>query len=230
MFAGLKATVATIGLLSLAAHCWADQPMRSRVDGGRPARLVRSNQVQLTAGSSFVGLKQPAANETADAAPAASASVLAAGAADCQACSQDFHGCWLHGGQGRGGCGDGGCGRGCGRNGCGGHGCGGHGFATRCNLIPHVAYINPLASYYYFRPYQAFHIRFQQMEVVSYGGDPRQPYSNLMFQGLYPELEAEWAEDAARNQSPFEDDSPHDAAPTPATPPQTSSSVPQRNT
>ena len=89
-------------------------------------------------------------------------------------------------------------------------------------MIPHIAYINPLSSYYYFRPYQAFHVRAQQDEVVTYGGDPRNPYANLLFQNLYAELEASWAEEEATNLgSPFEDEVPQgkdDEADTPETP------------
>jgi hypothetical protein len=80
-------------------------------------------------------------------------------------------------------------------------------------MIPHIAYINPMKSYYYFRPYQAFHVREQQNEVVTYGGDPRAPYANLMFRSIYPELEAAWAEEAAQTGSPFEDEVPQGVAP-----------------
>ena len=97
-------------------------------------------------------------------------------------------------------------------------------------MIPHVAYINPMSSYYYFRPYQFFHVRDQQNEVISYGADPRQPYANLMFPGIYPELEAAWAEEAANDSSPFEDEVPPGDAP--ATPDEqpAESSVPESNT
>lgn len=117
-----------------------------------------------------------------------------------------------------GACSQGGCGAGCGKHGCGHgcHGCNGYyagHFYSRCNMIPHIAYINPMKSYYYFRPYQAFHVREQQNEVVTYGGDPRDPYANLMFRSIYPELEAAWAEEAAQKGSPFEDEVPEGNAP-----------------
>jgi hypothetical protein len=81
-------------------------------------------------------------------------------------------------------------------------------------MIPHVAYINPTSSYYYFRPYQAFHVREQQNEVIGYGADPRQPYANLLFRSLYSNLEAAWAEEAAAHTgSPFEDEVPREPVP-----------------
>lgn len=130
------------------------------------------------------------------------------------------------------------CGSGCGgHHGKGhGHGCNncngyhqGH-FSTRCNMIPHVAYINPLNSYYYFRPYQFFHVRYQQEEVTSYGADPRQPYANLMFPAIYPELEAAWAEEAGNSNSPFEDEVPAGDAPAIPDEQPAESPVPESNT
>ena len=56
-------------------------------------------------------------------------------------------------------------------------------------------------------------MREHQTEVTSYGADPRQPYANLMFRTLYTELEAAWAEEAAHEGSPFEDDVPPEDAP-----------------
>jgi len=139
----------------------------------------------------------------------------ACGEGNCGTGCGKQHGCWLHGSKG--GCGKHGCGHGHGCHNCNGYHQGR--FQTRCNMIPHVAYINPTASYYYFRPYQAFHVREQQNEVISYGADPRQPYANLLFRTLYTELEAAWAEEDGKNGSPFEDEAPGEDAPAVEPPP-----------
>jgi len=44
-------------------------------------------------------------------------------------------------------------------------------------------------TYYYFRPYNWFHISEQQQEAANYEGDPRNPYDNrVVFDGLYDGL------------------------------------------
>ncbi|MCA9176309.1 MAG: hypothetical protein KDB14_17605 [Planctomycetales bacterium] len=40
---------------------------------------------------------------------------------------------------------------------------------------------------YYFRPYNYRHIRVHQEAVTSWGGDPRNPYSNEIFETIYAE-------------------------------------------
>lgn len=49
---------------------------------------------------------------------------------------------------------------------------------------------NPCAgTYYYFRPYNWFHIPEQQQEAANYEGDPRNAYDNrVVFDGLYDGL------------------------------------------
>jgi len=47
-----------------------------------------------------------------------------------------------------------------------------------------------MGTYYYFRPYNWFHIPDQQQEAANYNGDPRNPYDNrVVFDGLYDGLE-----------------------------------------
>jgi hypothetical protein len=53
----------------------------------------------------------------------------------------------------------------------------------------HIPYLAMPKNYYYFRPYQWFHIPEQQAEVTSYGGDPRHPYANREFEEVYQEFE-----------------------------------------
>jgi len=57
-------------------------------------------------------------------------------------------------------------------------------------LTPHVPYIAEPKDYYYFRPYNWFHIQEQQQDAARYGTDPRNPYDNrIVFDGLYEGLE-----------------------------------------
>ncbi len=57
------------------------------------------------------------------------------------------------------------------------------------DLHPHTPYVAHPQLYYYFRPYNWYHIPEQQESVMSYGGDPRHPYANHEFQGIYQGLE-----------------------------------------
>ena len=57
------------------------------------------------------------------------------------------------------------------------------------NLTLHIPYCNSGSTYYYFRPYNWFHISAQQAEAANYNGDPRNPYDNrVVFDGLYDGL------------------------------------------
>jgi hypothetical protein len=57
------------------------------------------------------------------------------------------------------------------------------------NLTPHYPYTPYGTTYYYFRPYNWFHIPTQQAEAAHYDGDPRNPYDNrVVFDGLYDGL------------------------------------------
>jgi hypothetical protein len=69
------------------------------------------------------------------------------------------------------------CGRGC--------GLGTPGEACCCRMPQHYAYFPPLHGYYYFRPYHPSHIEVQQQRVITWGGDPRNPYANEIFQTVY---------------------------------------------
>ena len=52
-------------------------------------------------------------------------------------------------------------------------------------MTPHIPYRAHPKNYYYFRPYNYFHIEQQQREVLNYGGDARHPYANKLFQRVY---------------------------------------------
>ena len=61
-------------------------------------------------------------------------------------------------------------------------------------------------GYYYFRPYHHSHIARHQTLVAGWGGDPRNPYSNAIFQTVY-------AGTAPQQEAPL-------PIPTPITPPE----------
>ena len=54
----------------------------------------------------------------------------------------------------------------------------------------HYAYPPPLPGWYYFRPYSVGQLRAQQEMVLEWGGDARDPYSNSVFQQVYPKYKA----------------------------------------
>lgn len=57
------------------------------------------------------------------------------------------------------------------------------------DLTPHFPYTPCGSTYYYFRPYNWFHIPAQQAEAANYDSDPRNPYDNrVVFEGLYDGL------------------------------------------
>ena len=57
------------------------------------------------------------------------------------------------------------------------------------NLTLHIPTARAGSTYYYFRPYNWFHISDQQAEAANYNGDPRNPYDNrVVFDGLYDGL------------------------------------------
>jgi hypothetical protein len=64
-----------------------------------------------------------------------------------------------------------------------------HGWCARGDMYPHYPYMAQPKFYYYFRPYQFFHIPRHQAEVLNYGGDPRNPYDNKIFRNIYDSLE-----------------------------------------
>lgn len=56
------------------------------------------------------------------------------------------------------------------------------------NMPMHIPYVHKYSEYYYFRPYNWFHIREHQEEVLNYGGDARHPYTNRVFADVYKEF------------------------------------------
>ena len=53
------------------------------------------------------------------------------------------------------------------------------------DMTQHVPYLAHPKNYYYFRPYQYFHIADHQREVANYGGNPKHPYANRLFERVY---------------------------------------------
>ncbi|MGC3966114.1 MAG: hypothetical protein QM775_01705 [Pirellulales bacterium] len=53
-------------------------------------------------------------------------------------------------------------------------------------------------GYYYFRPYHVMHVFSQQELATRWGGDPRNPYDNTMFQSVYQQLGVDAATVKAR--------------------------------
>lgn len=62
------------------------------------------------------------------------------------------------------------------------------------NMPLHIPYIAEPKNYYYFRPYNWFHIRDHQQEVMLYSGDPRHPYANEVFQQVYQNFDETFSE------------------------------------
>jgi hypothetical protein len=58
-------------------------------------------------------------------------------------------------------------------------------------MYPHFPYRVEPQGYYYFRPYNWFHIPAHQGQVQAYGGDPRHPYANTLFRDVYRAAEQE---------------------------------------
>lgn len=60
---------------------------------------------------------------------------------------------------------------------------------STCNMPPRIQYFPEAHGNYYFRPYNHAHIWRQQAIAVSWGADPRNPYSNEIFEGVYERFE-----------------------------------------
>ncbi|MCA9246126.1 MAG: hypothetical protein KDA42_03395 [Planctomycetales bacterium] len=58
-------------------------------------------------------------------------------------------------------------------------------FHSTCDMHQHLPYCSRPNSYYYFRPYQIEHVAIQQEFVRSYGGNPKHPYENSVFDRVY---------------------------------------------
>jgi hypothetical protein len=76
-------------------------------------------------------------------------------------------------------------------------------FNSTCNLFPHVPYYVEPKTYYYFRPYNHNHIFLQRDQVMRWGGDPRNPYANEVFQQVYRDLDGQSAEPGAPSAAPI---------------------------
>lgn len=57
------------------------------------------------------------------------------------------------------------------------------------DLIPNFGYTAWPKTYYYFRPYQHFHVPMQQRQALEWGAEPGLPYSNAIFQDVYKAIE-----------------------------------------
>ena len=58
-----------------------------------------------------------------------------------------------------------------------------------CDMIQHLPYPPCLHGYYYFRPYNAAMLLEQREIAIHWGGDPRHPYADEIFERVYKELE-----------------------------------------
>ena len=72
------------------------------------------------------------------------------------------------------------------RRGCGGRcsACG----CEACYMPQHYPYYPAMRGYYYFHPYHPMHIARQQALAISWGEDPRHPYTNELFKRVYADM------------------------------------------
>lgn len=66
-----------------------------------------------------------------------------------------------------------------------GHGCF---FRSPGDMVQHMPFFGTTHGYYYFRPYHVMHVFSQQELATRWGGDPRNPYDNTMFQRVYQQM------------------------------------------
>ena len=136
--------------------------------------LTHSDSVSAQDGPASISQPACVVEETGCAcAPAACCGACTAGCPTCRGCTAA--GCWgsslcdaLYGCR---------CACGC--------GCCDFRCCPCCQMFPHYAYYPPMHGYYYFRPYHHSHVPTQQLLVTQWGGDPRNPYSNQVFQAIY---------------------------------------------
>lgn len=57
-----------------------------------------------------------------------------------------------------------------------------------CDMVQHYSYFPSLHGYYYFRPYNVSQLLQQRTLVTQWGGDPRNPYTDGIFDRVYEEL------------------------------------------
>jgi len=73
------------------------------------------------------------------------------------------------------------------------------------DLVQHMPHFGTTHGYYYFRPYHVMHVFSQQELVTRWGGDPRNPYDNTMFQNVYQQLGVDAATVKARAEQAAKD-------------------------
>lgn len=61
-------------------------------------------------------------------------------------------------------------------------------FCTTGDMAQHTPFFGTTHGYYYFRPYHVMHVFSQQELATRWGGDPRNPYDNTMFQRIYEQM------------------------------------------
>lgn len=95
---------------------------------------------------------------------------------------------------------------------CCGSSCGGCGCLHGCcllkstgDLVQHMPHFGTTHGYYYFRPYHVMHVFSQQELATRWGGDPRNPYDNTMFQNVYQQLGVDAATVKARAEQAAKD-------------------------
>lgn len=60
---------------------------------------------------------------------------------------------------------------------------------STCDMVPHAWYYpQSHGYYYYFRPYSFTQVEIQRQFVTSIEGDPRNPYSDGLFERIYEEM------------------------------------------
>lgn len=69
-------------------------------------------------------------------------------------------------------------------------------FNSSFDMPPHYPYYPAMHGYYYFRPYHPAHLVQQRALVETWGGDPRNPYANRIFQTVYEDYRADKADNA----------------------------------
>lgn len=69
------------------------------------------------------------------------------------------------------------------------------------DLVQHMPHFGTTHGYYYFRPYHVMHVFSQQELATRWGGDPRNPYDNTMFQNIYQQMGVDAATVKARAEA-----------------------------
>lgn len=100
-------------------------------------------------------------------------------------------------------------------------GCGlGHTCCIRStgDLVQHTPFFGTTHGYYYFRPYHVMHVFSQQELATRWGGDPRNPYDNMIFQKTYEMMGVDIATIKAREEAAAKAKAAGLADPTPPIP------------